>query len=376
MKNTFNREELYDLVWSKPLTTLAKEFAYSDNGLRKICIKHNIPLPKSGYWSKVKFNKKVKRVPLPKGSHSVKIELYIRKEGQDSINHPNSERAKIKQEIEYNKELSLIVPNRLSKPHKCIIATKAYYEKLSTRNKNRDWGKHLDDTNVVSISVSDSIFSRALRFIDTLIKVLEKRGHKISTSNRTNLIVQNQSYIIRLTEKNKRVKRETNTSWDEYDLVPTGNLCLKLDNSYPIKEWSDSKTKPLELKLADILAWIELRAKEDREQEIENAIWRGKQEKLRQKEEELNQLRENELLSFKKLFNSATRYHKSIYIRKYIDKLESFAIENDNLDEEKKKWIQWAKEKADWYDPLIDLEDELLNNVDKESLKFKNRPFY
>ena len=135
---TFTRNQLYDLVWSKSLTKLSKEFAYSDNGLRKICVKYNIPLPKSGYWSKVKFNKKVKRMPLPKGEDSVKIELYIRKEGQESINHPNSERAKIRQDIESNKELPLIVPNRLSKPHKCIIATKDYYEKLRVRNKNRD----------------------------------------------------------------------------------------------------------------------------------------------------------------------------------------------------------------------------------------------
>ena len=94
-KKELTRNELYDLVWSKPLTTLAKEYAYSDNGLRKICIKHNIPLPKSGYWSKIKFNKKVKKEKLPKEDESIKIELYIRKEGQESINHPNSERAKI-----------------------------------------------------------------------------------------------------------------------------------------------------------------------------------------------------------------------------------------------------------------------------------------
>jgi hypothetical protein len=374
--NTFTRKELYDLVWSKPLTTLAKEFAYSDNGLRKICIKHNIPLPKSGYWSKVKFNKKVKRVSLPKGISSVKIELFIRKEGQESISHPNSERAKIKQEIKLNKELPLTVPNRLSKPHKCIIATKAYHEKLRVRNKNRDWSMHLDDTNVISIDVSDSLFSRALRFTDTLIKVIEKRGHKISTSNGTSLIVKNQSYNARLTEKNRRVKRETNTNWDEYDLVPTGNLCLKLDSSYPIKEWSDSKTKSLESKLADILAWIELRAKEDREREIQSEIRRKKYEEEQRIKKELQERKDNELENFKNLFKFSEFLHKANTIREYVKAVEEKANKENNLTEKVKEWIKWANNKADWYDPLIDLEDKLLNNLDKESLKFKSKPFY
>lgn len=54
----FIRKQLYDLVWSKPLTQLAKEYAISDTGLRKICKKHNIPLPKLGYWQKIQHGKK------------------------------------------------------------------------------------------------------------------------------------------------------------------------------------------------------------------------------------------------------------------------------------------------------------------------------
>lgn len=41
---TITRQQLYELVWSKPLSKLAKEYEISDNGLRKKCIKLNIPL--------------------------------------------------------------------------------------------------------------------------------------------------------------------------------------------------------------------------------------------------------------------------------------------------------------------------------------------
>jgi hypothetical protein len=46
----FTRESLYELVWSKPLTSIAKEYNVSDNGIRKICKKYEIPLPKLGHW--------------------------------------------------------------------------------------------------------------------------------------------------------------------------------------------------------------------------------------------------------------------------------------------------------------------------------------
>ena len=56
----FTRKELYDLVWSSPLSILARKYNISDNGLRKICIKMNIPLPETGYWQKLRYGKTVK----------------------------------------------------------------------------------------------------------------------------------------------------------------------------------------------------------------------------------------------------------------------------------------------------------------------------
>src|SRR3989304_3715302 len=51
---TVTREELYDLVWSKPMSLLAKEFEISDVGLAKICKRMEIPRPPRGDWQKLK----------------------------------------------------------------------------------------------------------------------------------------------------------------------------------------------------------------------------------------------------------------------------------------------------------------------------------
>jgi hypothetical protein len=64
-KITITRNDLYEMVWKEPMTTLAKRYGISDNGVRKICIKLQIPLPKEGHWMKVKAGKKVKVLSGP-----------------------------------------------------------------------------------------------------------------------------------------------------------------------------------------------------------------------------------------------------------------------------------------------------------------------
>ena len=68
MKQKLTRQELYDLVWSTPSAALAKKYNISDTGLRKMCKRLDVPVPKMGHWQKVKFGKRTKVVPLPSNS--------------------------------------------------------------------------------------------------------------------------------------------------------------------------------------------------------------------------------------------------------------------------------------------------------------------
>ncbi len=52
-----SRAELYELVWSEPATKVAERFGITGTGLRKICDKHDIPVPPRGHWAKVAANK-------------------------------------------------------------------------------------------------------------------------------------------------------------------------------------------------------------------------------------------------------------------------------------------------------------------------------
>ncbi|WP_417620069.1 hypothetical protein [Oceanihabitans sediminis] len=375
-KTTFTRQELYDLVWSKPVSHIAKEYGFSDNGIRKICKKYNIPLPNSGYWSKLKFNKKVVKTKLPKQDDNPQISLEKTNPQLYAGDNPLSKLALRKKEI-LQAGLNITVPEQLSNPHHLIKSTKEYYKQVEIARKKGGWGHDVDSSKALSISVANNLYPRAFRFMDTLLKLIEKRGHKIECNKyNTKVIIKGQSYSIRLIEKSKRVKRETSYSYDTFDLEPTGNICLKIDHSYPIKEWSDGKIKKLEDRLVDILAWLEIKGEEDEQRSIENAIRQKKRDEEREIEEALQKQKDEELAKFEGLFKSAERFQKSQYLRNFIQEFEDYAIKSKTLNPEKQEWINWAKEKADWYDPFIEREVPLLNDIDRDTLKPKKRSYW
>jgi len=61
----FSREELYQRVWSRPLTAVAKDVGLSSNALAKICNRLLVPYPSRGYWAKKSVGKAPERPSLP-----------------------------------------------------------------------------------------------------------------------------------------------------------------------------------------------------------------------------------------------------------------------------------------------------------------------
>ena len=65
MGRTFTRNEIYDLVWSHPRTTLGKQLGVSDVWIGKQCVHARVPMPPLGYWAKHVHGKPTRRTPLP-----------------------------------------------------------------------------------------------------------------------------------------------------------------------------------------------------------------------------------------------------------------------------------------------------------------------
>ncbi|MGV9003256.1 hypothetical protein [Flavobacterium sp.] len=372
MKTTeLSRKELYDLVWSTPLSKITLQYAYNNDGIKKICKQNDIPMPDASYWSKIKYNKKVKIEELNATFIGVdKIVVTIREKG-NSINVNQTPLTIRTKEIESNPKAPLQVPDKMANPDILIQNTKKRHESKNDKGFNRD---SIIDT--ISIYVQEENYSRALRIMDTFIKLLRFRGHSFSR-DRNNwgpyINVNEVLFDFGIREKNKRIPGVK--VYESSTYIPTGILILKIGESYKAMEWADGSNK-LEKQLAKIVAKIELEAQKKLEWREEcriSAIKREKEEKIRKEYEARKEIEFNKT---KDLFNLAEYHHKAKIIKEYIDDLEQHSSINNKLTTELIEWIKWAKEKVDWFDPLRNKEDDLLTERDKEELfslkKIKN----
>ena len=83
------RQELYDLVWARPIIHVAKDFGISGSMLCRICTDRNVPRPPRGYWANLQATSanKVGRFTKPALPNLSELDQsfdgLIRKEYQD-----------------------------------------------------------------------------------------------------------------------------------------------------------------------------------------------------------------------------------------------------------------------------------------------------
>ena len=63
--HNLTREQLFNLVWDRPLRAVAEEFSMSANGLAKICDRLLVPYPPRGYWRRAAADQLAARPALP-----------------------------------------------------------------------------------------------------------------------------------------------------------------------------------------------------------------------------------------------------------------------------------------------------------------------
>ncbi len=375
-KTTFNREELYELVWSKTAKSILEKYDISNVDFQKLCKSMEIPVPKSGYWQKVQYGKSVSKEPLYNG-YNGKSEVSLTHKEEGTGNTANDSPLLILQkEIENDYGLSLKVTDKLTNPDKLIVETR---EKLKNQNPSiydrqylgliHTYGKELN------IGVSPANLMRALCFMDVFIKLLHKRGHEIVVESGTYVIIDGERLEISLREKlnRKKVPNKSNT-YEITEYIPSGVLCFRSKKvAYHNLEWKDGKL-PIEKQLSKILAGLEIKVKELKAERIRiEKYW----EEMRRKEQiqkDLRKQKEDKMSAFKELLNKASRWHQSITLRNYINEIEKNAIVGDNLSNELQQRLEWTRKMIDWYDPMVEAEDGLLRDYNRDTLEeVKNR---
>jgi len=365
---TLTRKELYNLVWEQPLSRLAMKYKISDNGLRKICKRMNIPIPAMGHWQKIQYGKRVIVTKLPtKYDGKDEITLNEKKPGNIDVDSPIAQQRRLIQTLESTKDLPLKVPDRLSsRPDKLIRSTLDYYDAVRKYYKSQH-ESYPDRNNVLRIQVQEESRSRAVRLLDTIIKVLRFRKHDVIADHFTTYAKIGDEHVkFRLREK-QRVS-DVKTSYGGRQYESTAEFVFVIDiGPYTRKEVKDGH-EPIETKISTIIAMLELEGKRMKEERIAYEIWRKEMDEQQRIERELIERQDKEANVFKKLFLQAIRLHQTNILRNYIQTVEANAVKNGTVSEELKTWMNWAEKKVSWYDPLVNEPDPLLNDHHKTNL--------
>ena len=123
----------------------------------------------------------------------------------------------------------------------------------------------------------------------------------------------------------------------------------------------------LENKIETIITKLETLGEIMKEEHIKNEEWHRQYQEKQRIEKEMREKKEKEISDFKLIFQRAFRLHHSNIIRGYISSMENKAKESGNLDD-MGAWINCAKEKVDWYDPLVNRIDDTFDDYDKTNV--------
>ena len=143
-------------------------------------------------------------------------------------------------------------------------------------------------------------------------------------------------------------------------------LCFKIGENWKCTEYSDTEHVKLEEKIPKVLAKIEAIVQEEREWKEQCVIAKMERERKEEIERQIKKAKDDEYHKFKDFYKSAHRWHHYMILKNYFEMIESTSKENN--DDSKKDWLDWAKIKLDWFNPTLDIEDELLNDIDKDAI--------
>jgi hypothetical protein len=394
----FERQSLYEEVWSQPLTRLGKKYGLSDNGVRKICIALNIPLPKAGHWAKIAAGHQIPRTPLPKNS---KITVYVSNPKPPEPLSPEKTEDAIwlerRESFEADPTNHIAVELKPKKFHPLLLEAQSQLiekvkeaekliieaQKEAVRSKKKTWEPNINSLRLnfferdgqllelhrwgMPLRLTLNTWERGLAIISALFIAAEKRGIEIikeKQGNKLSFKLDGGEVYIRMSEKLKQVvpapktSNDLNSHLDSQKIkVSSGvlrfHICI---GGYSEIEISETAERPLQEYLNQVFCRIYKLIVRSRFKNRELLEWRRKyEEENRQREErekirlEALRLQEIESQKIQSLLKEANDWQNAELVCRYISHLD--AIDNIRENERFLEWKKWALKVVNELDP-------------------------
>jgi hypothetical protein len=169
-----SRNELYEFVWSEPMSKLAARFDVSGSYLARVCTMMNVPRPERGYWAKLAVGKAPARPSLPESLPGDQTHWNKDAEPPPSIKRPA---APLPAPRAPNRNKRVVrIP--LDQVHGLISGAKYHFE----NGRPTEEGTYLRPYKkiLVDVTASKPCLERALQFANDLFNALEAKGYRVT----------------------------------------------------------------------------------------------------------------------------------------------------------------------------------------------------
>jgi hypothetical protein len=373
MAEWLSRQELYDLVWSEPMRSLASRFGISDVALKKTCTKAHIPTPERGYWARKEAGQKVSMTSLPERPPAMDDQVLVAGGNKHWYRSISDEEALgplppppvFETPIEQVREHIAKIVGRVTVPRDVRVWHPAIQKLLDEDKARREkqltwsWEKPCFDS---------ALDRRRLRLLNSLLVAVGKFNGQASPEGdaKKDSISFYHQHVPIMHAPPKRSRRTQMAS------QPTGDneLVFSILQSFhseeeEVRSWSDGPEQKLEAHLTEIAIEVVLRAevlyregvqrqyahRVERKSRLEEELRRQKAEAEKAERERLRKL---EQARIDRLLADAAALQQAMVIRDYVQRIRSAQATAPTVPhEELQKWADWASAQADRLDPSL-----------------------
>lgn len=387
MRHRFSRQEICDLIWSRPIRDIAPEFGISDVALAKLCRGKGIPLPGRGYWAKVHAGAKVAREPLPPRGLGVAetIEFHDR----SRISREDDDARVMLEEIppppEFPESLEALT-ERVRKLLGKVVYVRDLKRAHDVVAKLLDGDVKREEKRAASPypSYSEQAYfcspfeQRRLKIVNSLFLALAKLDMAGSARGKNpgefSVSVLGGTTVSFRLDSPRRRDQHHHDDWrqvSEARRPASDPLQLSIDWYRNVEPgirltWDDSRDAPIEHSLQEIAVGLVVAAETQvREAEQHAYAWRVERkaeliEEARKREEEAKErdrlrLRRLERARTEQLLDGAMRLRLTNDLREYIQVVQqtNAALPDSVPPEEMAQWVAWALEQLRLIDPIL-----------------------
>lgn len=385
-----SRVELFELVWSKPMTHLSKELGLSDVGLRKICVKYGIPLPARGYWARLQFGKQDPRPDLPFENNNPQINLPD--EGTAATREQMSLMRKLaKQEAQAIKPV--IREPQQFKDVRCINTYQAILERIKEleRRTGQSYQEYkagrrsfppkkvydlaffssLEHQIPITATIDNAL--RAIAIADVVIDQLAGRGISVdlravrdSRVCEMRAVKGEQHLEFRFWEPSTKATRSIEITslerlFTDYSyggdiiMLPRHILTIEFDSRYNRSAIQDKGSVKLEQQIDRIVQRIESKLEQKAADHIRHLKWEREYERQKAIRIHNERVAEDRAQQLERAIGESEDFEKSLQLKNYLKQL-SLAI--DRLPEEQRAfgvaWLRMVREQRKGLNPIAE----------------------